>query len=193
MFNTSKKNVSPLAVIVAFAIVYVVWGSTYFFIQKAIQEIPPFLMGALRFITAGLLLMVWCIIKGEHVWTWTAIKRTAVSGLLMLFIGNGAVIWAEQSLPSSLVAVLVSAAPIWFVLLDKPKWKENFTNRKIIVGLIIGFTGVALLFSERIVAAFSETANSLQLVGLIIIVIGSMSWAAGSLFSKYKENSSSPV
>src|SRR5690349_16545125 len=123
MFSTNKKNGSTLAVIVAFATVYLVWGSTYFFIQKAIQEIPPFLMGALRFIAAGLLLMVWCIIKGESVWTWTAVMRAAISGLLMLLIGNGAVIWAEQSLPSSLVAVLVSAAPIWFVLLDKPKWK----------------------------------------------------------------------
>jgi drug/metabolite transporter (DMT)-like permease len=191
MLSTDKKNVSPFVVIVAFATVYLVWGSTYFFIQKAIQEIPPFLMGALRFIIAGLLLMIWCIIKGDRVWVWTAIKRAALIGLLMPFIGNGAVIWAEQSLPSSLVAVLVSAAPIWFVLLDKPKWKENFKSRETILGLIVGFIGVILLFGERIIG--SETGNGLQLVGLIILVIGSISWAAGSLFSKYKEKSSSSV
>jgi drug/metabolite transporter (DMT)-like permease len=190
MLSTDKKNVSPFVVIVAFATVYLVWGSTYFFIQKTIQEIPPFLMGALRFMTAGLLLMIWCVIKGERVWVWTTIKRAALSGLLMLFIGNGAVIWAEQSLPSSLVAVLISAAPIWFVLLDKPKWKENFKSRETIFGLIVGFIGVILLFSERIIGS---AGNGLQLAGLIILVIGSISWAAGSLFSKYKEKSSSSV
>jgi drug/metabolite transporter (DMT)-like permease len=186
-----KKNASPFVVIAAFATVYLVWGSTYFFIQKAIQEIPPFLMGALRFITAGLLLMIWCIIKGDRVWVWTSIKRAALTGLLMPFIGNGAVIWAEQSLPSSLVAVLVSAAPLWFVLLDKPKWKENFKSRETILGLIVGFIGVILLFGERIIG--SAAGSGLQLLGLIILVVGSMSWAAGSLFSKYKEKSSSSV
>jgi drug/metabolite transporter (DMT)-like permease len=191
MPGTTKKNVSRYMVIVAFATVYLVWGSTYFFIQKAIQEIPPFLMGALRFITAGLLLMIWCIIKGERIWVGTTIKRAALSGLLMLFIGNGAVIWAEQSLPSSLVAVLVSAAPMWFVLLDKPKWKENFKSRETILGLIVGFIGVILLFGERIIAP--GTGSGLQLVGLIILVIGSISWATGSLYSKYKEKSSSSV
>src|SRR6478672_6452087 len=191
MLSTVKKNGSPLVVIVAFATVYVVWGSTYFFIQKAIQEIPPLLMGALRFTTAGLLLMIWCIIKGDRIWTWTSIKRASLTGLLMPFIGNGAVIWAEQSLPSSLVAVLISAAPMWFVLLDKPKWKENFKSKETILGLMVGFIGVILLFGERIIA--SGTGNGLQLAGLMILVIGSVSWAAGSLYSKYKENSSSSV
>jgi len=191
MSGTVEKNVSPFVVIVAFATVYLVWGSTYFFIQKTIQEIPPFLMGALRFITAGLLLITWCIIRGDRIWAWTTIKRAALIGLLMPFIGNGAVIWAEQSLPSSLVAVLVSAAPMWFVLLDRPKWKENFKSRETILGLIVGFIGVILLFGERIIG--SGTGNGLQLVGLIILVIGSMSWAAGSLYSKYKEKSSSSV
>jgi drug/metabolite transporter (DMT)-like permease len=68
---------------------------------------------------------------------------------LLLFIGNGAVIWAEQKLPSSLVAVLVSAAPLWFVLLDKPKWKDNLTSRPILIGLLVGFIGVILAFQRK--------------------------------------------
>ena len=191
MSGTVKKNVSPVMVAIAFATVYLVWGSTYFFIQKAIQEIPALLMGALRFITAGTLLMIWCVIKGERIWVWNNIKHAAVSGVLMLFVGNGAVIWTEQYLPSSLVAVLVSAAPIWFVLLDKPKWKENFKSRETIFGLIVGFAGVILLFSERVMAALSNTGNALQIVGSAILIIGSMSWAAGSLYSKYKDKGSS--
>jgi drug/metabolite transporter (DMT)-like permease len=193
MRSTVKKNVSPVMVAIAFATVYLVWGSTYFFIQKALQDIPALLMGALRFITAGLLLMAWCIIKGERIWVWNNIKTAAITGLLLLFIGNGAVIWAEQFLPSSLVAVLVSAAPIWFVLFDKPKWKENFKSRETILGLIVGFTGVILLFSERVMAALSATGNALQVIGSAILIIGSMSWAAGSLYSKYKDTGSSSV
>src|SRR5438105_7214486 len=130
MSSDAKKAVSPVMVIIAFATVYLVWGSTYFFIQQAIKHIPALLMGAIRFLIAGLLLMGWCIIKKERIWNWSQIKASLVSGLLMLFVGNGAVIWAEQTLPSSLVAVLVSSAPLWFVLLDKPKWKDNLTSRE---------------------------------------------------------------
>jgi len=192
MANTTKYHASPIMVIIAFAIVYIVWGSTYFFIQKVVHEIPPFFMGALRFGIAGILLLAWCIIKGENVWQWTQIKHAAISGALMLFIGNGAVIWTEQTLASSLVAVLVSAAPLWFVVLDKPKWNENFRSRETIIGLIVGFAGVVLLFSESTVKAFSA-GNAFQFLGLVILIIGSISWSGGSLYAKYKSTGSTSV
>ncbi len=193
MLTSAKKNASPLMVFIAFATVYLVWGSTYFFIQKAIEDIPAFLLGALRFTIAGILLMSWCIIKGERILVWQSVKYAAISGFLLLFIGTGAVIWAEQSLPSSLVAVLVSSSPVWFVLLDKPKWKENFSSAGIVLGLIVGFIGVILLFSEKVTTAFSATGSSSEVTGLIILVIGSISWAGGSLYSKYKSSGSSIV
>lgn len=183
--RTTEKNASPLMVVIAFATVYIVWGSTYFFIQKAIVSFPPMILGAIRFIVAGGLLLAWCLIRGEKVFEWKQIKPALVSGLLMLFVGNGAVIWAEQSLPSSLVAVLVSSAPIWFVTLDKPKWKENLSNKSTVLGLIVGFIGVILLFSEQTTKALGN-GNSYQIIGLFILIIGAMSWAGGSLYSKYK-------
>jgi drug/metabolite transporter (DMT)-like permease len=192
MSNTIKHHASPIMVIVAFATVYIVWGSTYFFIQKVVHEIPPFFMGTLRFGTAGILLLIWCIIKGENVWNLKQIKHAAISGALMLFIGNGAVIWTEQTLASSLVAVLVSAAPLWFVVLDKPKWNENFKSRETIVGLIVGFAGVVLLFSESTINAFSA-GNAFQFFGLVIIIIGSISWSGGSIYAKYKSTGSTSV
>jgi len=192
MPNTTKHHASPIMVIVAFAIVYIVWGSTYFFIQKTVYEIPPFLMGALRFITAGILLLLWCIIRRERVWQWNQIKHAAISGALMLFIGNGAVIWTEQTLASSLVAVLVSAAPLWFVVLDKAKWKENFKSRETIIGLIIGFAGVILLFMESTMNTFSA-GNAFQFLGLLILIIGCISWSGGSLYAKYKSTGSTSV
>lgn len=185
-----KKSASPLLVVIAFATVYLVWGSTYFFIQRAIEHIPPFILGAIRFLIAGGLLLGWCAIRGEKLFNWAHIKPALVSGLLMLFVGNGAVIWAEQSLASSLVAVLVSSAPIWFVVLDKPKWKENLTSSSTILGLIVGFIGVILLFSEQASKALGA-GNGHQVIGLIVLIIGAMAWAGGSLYSKYNSRSTS--
>ena len=101
--SSPTKAASPLLVILAFAIVYIVWGSTYFFIQQAIVDFPPFLLGAVRFIIAGLLMLAYCIMKGENVFDNKLIPHAAVGGFFMLFIGNGIVIWVEQTLPSALV------------------------------------------------------------------------------------------
>ena len=191
--TTAQKPASTFMVVLAFATVYLVWGSTYFFIQKAIHDLPALLLGAIRFLASGFIMLAWCIYKKERLWHWPQVKPALITGLLLLFIGNGAVIWAEKSLASSLVAVLVSAAPIWFVLLDKPKWKENLTNRKTILGLVIGFIGVILLFSEQTAKVLNGSGSSYQVLGLLILLIGSLSWAGGSLFSKYNSSGSSTV
>lgn len=180
------KKSSSAMIWLAFATVYLVWGSTYFFIQKAIEDIPPFLLGALRFLAAGLLMLGWCLWKGEPLWNAKMIRVSLVTGFLLLFIGNGAVIWAEMTIPSSLAAIIVSSAPIWFVMLDYPKWKENLSNRKIISGLLIGFMGVVLLFSNQIKDLFSSGKASPEILGLAIVLVGCISWAGGSLYSKYK-------
>src|ERR1700733_10017689 len=151
----TQKTASPLLVIIAFATVYIVWGSTYFFIRMAEQGgMAPFLLGAIRFTIAGLLLMSWCIIKREKIFVLKDMLSAAVTGVLLLFIANGIVIWSEQTLPSAMVAILVSSAPIWFVLLDKPNWAINLKNKATIFGLVVGFAGVILLFSEQIGGIF---------------------------------------
>ncbi len=191
MSTVTKKNASPFMVVLAFATVYIVWGSTYFFIQKAVHGFPPFLLGAIRFLVAGLLMLGWSMLRGEEIFVKENMKHAAIGGILMLFIGNGAVIWVEQYMPSAVVAILVSSSPIWFVLLDKPKWRENLTSKGILTGLIIGFAGVVLLFGEKINQAFADGAGKLELGGMGIIVIGTMAWAGGSLYSKYKSSAGS--
>lgn len=193
MDSNQNKSASTAMVVLAFATVYIVWGSTYFFIQKALIGFPPFLIGVLRFISAAFLMMVWCVIKGEKIFDFPSIKTAAITGILLLFVGNGVVIWVEQTLPSAMVAIMISSSPIWFILLDKPKWKENLNNKSTITGLLIGFIGVILLFSEHLISAFSSIQGSTELVGLCMLVIGTISWAGGSLYSKYNTTGGSSM
>lgn len=173
--------------VLAFAIVYIVWGSTYFFIQIAIKDFPPFILGAFRFIIAGVLMAAWCILKGENIFAAKGIKHAAISGILLLFCGNGIIIWVEQSMPSAMVAIMVSSAPLWFVLLDKPKWSENLRSKSIIAGLLIGLTGVILLFSEQVSEALSiQGSESVKMSSMVLLIFAAITWSGGSLYSKYK-------
>lgn len=191
---TNNKPASPLKVILAFAIVYIVWGSTYFFIQLAIKDFPPFLLGAFRFLLAGALMLLWCLFKKETIFKWKNIKNAAISGILMLFCGNGIIIWVEQSMPSSMVAIMVSSSPLWFVLLDKPKWSDNFGSKSIIAGLLMGLAGVVLLFSEQLSEALSiQNKGLVTISSMILVLIAAISWAGGSLYSKYKSSEGSII
>ncbi len=159
--------------------------------QKAVHGFPPFLMGALRFLTAGILLLSWCKLKGEEVFVKRNVRDSSISGVLLLFVGNGIVIWVEQFMPTAMVAITLSSSPLWFIVLDKSKWGENFRNKATIAGLIIGFAGVILLFGENISTAFSSTGNKAEIGGLALLCIGSIAWSAGSLYSKYNSHGGS--
>jgi drug/metabolite transporter (DMT)-like permease len=178
-----------MKVAAAFTTVYLVWGSTYFCIRVSVEHIPPMLVGAMRYVLAGLLMLLWCGLTGEKIFTWRAMKPAVISGLLLLVGGNGALIWAEQYVPSSLAAILLASGPIWFVVLDKGTWKENFRNRATITGLIVGSIGVLLLFGERLLtepAGGGARGGNNEMIALVLLVLASISWAAGSLYSKYK-------
>ncbi len=180
-------------VYLAFAIVYIVWGSTYFFIQKALAGFPPFVLGVIRFFIAGVLMLGWCKFKGEDIFNLKTIKIATVSGILMLGLGNGIVIWVEQFIPSGLVAIMVASAAIWFVILDKSHWKENLSNKYIVSGLIIGFLGVVLLFGNQLLQALDKPQSNLQIIGMVLLVFGPVAWAGGSLYSKYNPTTGSSV
>ncbi len=182
--STAQKTPSKTAVIAAFAAIYIIWGSTYLGILYAIKTIPPFFMAGTRFLVAGLLLLGWCFFKGEKLPDTNSILKIAFSGLLMLFIGNGAVTWVEQYLPSGLAAIIVATVPLWFVLLDKREWKFYFSNKGIILGLLIGFAGVVLLFAGN--AATNIFDSEIKIISLFVLMIGTIGWTVGSLYAKYK-------
>lgn len=185
MPDTPHKPAPLITVIIAFAIIYIVWGSTYFFIQAAERDFPPFLLGALRFFASGFMLLAWCGVKKFKLVYRPQMKTSFIVGNLLLFIGNGSIIWAETSLPSSFVAVLVSATPLWFVLFDSRNRQANFSHKHIIIGVFIGFAGVILLFSEKIFSRLSPVNSTLNLIFILVIVAGNISWSVGSLYSKY--------
>ena len=191
----SREEETPASkfnVVLAFAIVYIVWGSTYFFIQKAVQSFPPFMLGALRFFAAAFIMLIWCVYKKEKVFDLKQVMHAVLGGLLLLFIGNGAVIWVEQYMPSAVVAIMVSSSPLWFVLLDKPKWAHNLRNKSTILGLVMGFLGVVLLFYKSIVASVSG-GSGIEAGGMLLVTLAAMSWAGGSLYSKYYSSGSSAI
>jgi drug/metabolite transporter (DMT)-like permease len=184
------KAPSSFSVIMAFLTVYIVWGSTYFFISRALhgpQGFPPFLLGAIRFITAGLLMMLWAIWKKENLLDWETIRLAAISGFLILFIGNGVVIVVEQYVGSAWVAIIISAAPLWYVVYDKPHWRENFSSKSILTGLFLGLIGIFLLFLPNISSAYNTDHNPYETIALLAVIIGSMSWVVGSLYAKYRK------
>jgi drug/metabolite transporter (DMT)-like permease len=168
----------------AFACVYIIWGSTYLGILLALKTIPPLLMTSLRFIAAGTLLFTWRFWKRDKIPSNKTIQQNGICGILTLFGGVGSVAWGEQFLSSSVAAIIVTALPFWFVLFDKKQWGFYFSNKIILLGLLFGAAGVALLvgFSPANHASLSDTHN--QLLGSLIILCGGIGWATGSLYSK---------
>lgn len=182
--SLTHKEPSKALIIAAFAAIYLIWGSTYLAIVIAIKSIPALLMAGSRFFIAGILLYAWCRLRGEPAPTAGATGRISFSGIMMLFFGTGAVAWVEQYINSGLAAIIVATLPLWFVILDKRQWKFHFSNRWIITGLLIGFAGVILLFSDK--RSFSLSGDKMKLISFFVMLTGTVCWAIGSLYTKYK-------
>lgn len=164
----------------AFAAIYVVWGSTFLAIRYAIDSIPPFLMAGTRFLIAGGALYLWGRLTGATRPSRAAWVATAITGILMLAVGNGAVTWSEQRIPSGLAALLVASVALWMVLLEFLRKNGTRPTRLSIIGLMLGFGGVALLVGP---AALSN-ARDLDVFAALVVVGASLSWAAGSIYSR---------
>ena len=175
-------------VVLAFGAVYFVWGSTYLAIRWAIETMPPLLMASARFLVAGVFLYGWARARGIPRPTASQWKAAAISGSLLLVGGNGAVVTAEQWVPSGLVALLAATVPLWMVLLDVRFGARVRPSRRAVVGLAVGFTGVVLLAGSPGVGA----GGARELFGGFVVLCGSLSWAAGSIYSRYTTQMTRP-
>jgi drug/metabolite transporter (DMT)-like permease len=173
----------------AFAAVYIIWGSTFFAVQIGLKSFTPFIFSALRLAIAGSALAIFCVIKGDTFPRGGEILKHVALGLVIFIGGIVAVVWAQQFISSSLASAIITT-PFWFIVLDRQQWKFYFSNKWIMGGLALGLLGVVLLatFKKGPVGNVSE---EMQLIGIAIIVLGSFFWVAGSLFLKYKPSPTS--
>ena len=165
-------------VLAAFAAIYLIWGSTYLGIRFAVETIPPFLLGGARFLLAGGILYAWLRLKGVPRPAGCHWRNAAVVGGLLLGVGNGGVNWAEQKVASSLAALLIAITPLWFVLLD---WLRPHGTRpafQTMLGIAVGFAGVALLVGGR--DAIGQNAVDLAAVAALAVIPGSSTTHAGT-------------
>lgn len=177
-----KTDRNIVGIVVAYILIYVVWGSTYFFIGVALKDFPPFLLGALRFTAAGLILLCICRLRGEPIFKRTLVMRSAVSGIVLLFVDMAIVMLAQRYVTSSFVAIIASSTALWILLLDIPMWKSNFRSFFRIAGGMIGFAGVALLYLEQL---NSEWFIPHRERGFLLLIVGCISWALGTIYAKY--------
>lgn len=175
--------------IVAFAAIYLVWGSSYLAIRIAIESIPPFLMAGSRFFIAGLLLYGWTLARGVPPPTLREWRGALVVGGLLLLGGNGGVSWAEQRVASGPAALMVALVPLWMVLFDGWRPGGSRPGRQVMAGVMLGLAGLALLTGpSRLVGA-----GRLDPVGAAVLVFATVSWATGSLVARQVRLPASPA
>jgi drug/metabolite transporter (DMT)-like permease len=179
---------SRARVAAAFAAVYLVWGSTYLAILFALETLPPFLMAGTRFVVAGTAMYLWVRARGAPRPTAANWRATAVVGAFLLLGGNGGVVWAEQRVASGLTALLVATVPLWMVLLEWRGGGARPTGR-VWAGIVVGFAGLGILVgpAELLGGGAADPA------GAAVLVLASILWAAGSVYSRRAPLPESPL
>jgi drug/metabolite transporter (DMT)-like permease len=176
--------------IIAFAAVYLIWGSTYLAIRFAIETIPPLLMAGARFLVAGSALYAWVRVRHGvakpdfHHW-----RAAALVGGLMLLGGNGGVVWAEQRVPSGITALLIATMPLWMALLDWLRPRGVTPTWRGLTGLVLGFAGAIVLVGPGELVG----GGRVDPWGAGVLMCASLSWAIGSMRSRSARLPRSPL
>jgi len=176
----TEKRASRAQIIAAFASIYIIWGSTYLAIRYAIETIPPFIMGGTRFLVSGALLYTWSRYRGAPRSTRLHWRNAIIAGGFLLLGGNGAVVWAEQFVPSGLTALLVSILPFWLVIIEWVRPPRRRPSGAVLVGLALGFIGIIVLVGPGNVGGDGDV----RVLGALVLILGSLSWAIGSFWSR---------
>jgi len=174
-----RRPVSRTQLVLAFAAVYVLWGSPYLAIRFGIETIPPFLMAGLRHSVAGILLYAWVRLSGTPKPAPRQWLPAAAIGALMLLGGNGLVSWAEKRVPSGLAALIVASVPIWLTLLHGLE-KRARPHGVVLLGLGGGLAGLAFLVAPGKFAGGSHV----DLAGAGALLSAALFWAIGSLYAR---------
>lgn len=177
--TTSPQRPSQTLAYAAWILVCIVWGTTYLAIRIALETVPPMLMAGLRWVAAGLILIVILYLRGERLPTRSNWGALALIGVLMTSFGNGAVVWAEQTVPSGVAALLIAAIPFWMVGVERMMPRPDTIRPLRLAGLLVGFTGVVLLVWPELT---HPTGGSL--LGVAATQLACAGWALGSAYSR---------
>lgn len=170
--------------ILGFATIYIFWGTTYLAIRFAIETIPPLLMAGIRTLIAGILLYGWCLLRFNVRPGLTDWRKTSIVGVLIFVGGNGGLTFAEQYIPSGLAALFVAIIPIWLILFNMIYTRVFRLDPLTITGVLLGLTGVALLTGIDTSAALRSVQHAGMFIpGVVVLLLASLSWSAGSLYS----------
>jgi drug/metabolite transporter (DMT)-like permease len=182
----SKK----IRITIAFAALYLIWGSTYLGIRFAIETIPPFLMAGTRFLLAGLIMYAIAWSQGMVKSSWANWRTSLIIGACLLLGGNGGVTISEKYIDSGLAAVIVAIVPIYIVVLG---WASGMAPRPtpiVWLGLVGGFVGVGILLGPSL--RFSSNDAHGPAIGMSILLVSTFLWSAGSLYSRVAKHAPSP-
>lgn len=185
--QAKSKAPSRLALLLAFFVIYVVWGSTYLAIRYAVQTIPPLLVVAIRQGIAGLAIFGWAYVRGYRP-TWREWKASFVLGAFYFAIGHGTLHWAETIVPSGLAALLIASEPIWIAIMAAVVSREEKLTARTIFGLALGIGGVALLMRAE-----AGSSQPHLLLGCFAILLGAFSWACGVIYTRNPAIPKDPV
>ena len=178
--HTGRASASRVQVIAGFAVIYIVWGSTYLAIAYAVRSLPPVLTTAARFVVAGMILCLYAWWRGAPRPVWAEWRAAAIAGALLVVGGTATVCWAEQWVPSGLTSLLCATVPLWFVLLE---WMAPGGQRPrglVAAGVALGLVGIAVLTNP-----FGDRAADGRVVAAAgVLVLSSILWAVGSLYSR---------
>lgn len=178
----------PIAL--ALLAVYFAWGGTYLAMRFAVETLPPFLLAGIRFVIAGLLLYLWEIARGTKNPEKLHWRNATIIGGLMLLGGNSLVVWAEQTIPSGIAALIIATVPLWMTLLAWLWQGSAKPNGYVITGLLLGFLGQIFLVIN---SWQSSTYQSEQFFGYLILTFSALFWAAGSVYSRKAQLPSSSL
>jgi drug/metabolite transporter (DMT)-like permease len=181
-----KPSIAKL--ILAFASIYFIWGSTYVAIRYAIQTLPGFLMAAVRFLVAGGILCAVAYWQGARLSGRTAWRRALSTGFILLLLGHGTVVLAIHWVPSGLAALLLCTTPIWVALMEWVLPGGKRPDGRVSTGILLGFLGIVML-----VGIGDVRNDEVDLLGAVLLLLSSVAWSAGTIYSRRAPVSDSPL
>jgi drug/metabolite transporter (DMT)-like permease len=170
----------PLSrILLAFAGVYLIWGTTFLALAFAIRSIPPFIAGGLRFLTAGTMMYVWLRWRESRPFSGLDVGGSVLCGVLLSGAGNGFVVWSQQALPSGIAAMFVGAVPVTSLILDRLFFSRRTPSVQSVIGVLLGLAGIIVLSRDAV-----SLSSGVHWIHVLAVLVAGISWSFGTLLQR---------